>query len=375
MSRTTPLFPEHQSLGAQMVEFAGWNMPIRYGSLIDEHHAVRRAAGIFDVSHMAVVDIHGERSRDFLRYLLANDVAKLKEPGRALYTCMLNEEGGILDDLIAYYFAEDWFRVVFNAGVRDSDIAWAKSHQKAFGVKLKERTDLAMVAVQGPHAIKHLSAVLGRTPASAIAALKPFQAWHEENWAIARTGYTGEDGCEVMLPVDDVVPLWRELLSKGVTPCGLGARDTLRLEAGMNLYGQDMDSSTTPLESALGWTVAWEPGERDFMGRAALEKQRATGASHKLVGLVLDDRSVLRHDQKVLDESGQHVGTVTSGTFGPTVGRPVGFARIRREVSNRCWVEIRGKMFRARIVKPPFVRNGQIQPGVIEDAAPESASQ
>lgn len=367
MSRTTPLFQEHQNLGAQMVEFAGWNMPIRYGSLIEEHHAVRRAAGMFDVSHMCVVDIQGDNCRDFLRYLLANDVAKLKQPGRALYTCMLNEEGGVIDDLIAYYFADDWFRLVVNAGTRDGDVAWLKNHRGRFGVKVKERSDLAILAVQGPRAIEHLNAVLGRTAASAVQELKPFQVWHEENWAIARTGYTGEDGCEVIVPVDDVVPLWRELHNKGVMPCGLGARDTLRLEAGMNLYGQDMDTQTTPLESALGWTVAWDPAERDFIGRAALEAQRSAGVERKLVGLILDDRAVLRHDQVVRDMEGRVIGSVTSGTFGPTVERPIGFARIRKEVNDECQVEIRGKALRARIVKVPFVRQGKVMPGILPD--------
>ncbi|GAB4188268.1 MAG: glycine cleavage system aminomethyltransferase GcvT [Wenzhouxiangellaceae bacterium] len=367
MSRTTPLFPEHQHLGAQMVDFAGWSMPIRYGSLLDEHHAVRQAAGIFDVSHMAVVDVRGAGARDFLRRLLANDVAKLAQTMRAQYTCMLNPQGGIIDDLIVYYFADDAYRLVVNAATRDGDIAWIGQQAADFEVDIKERSDLAMVAVQGPKAIRLLAATLGRNPATAVQELKPFHVWREEHWTIARTGYTGEDGCEILLPQDDVVPLWRELIARGVTPCGLGARDTLRLEAGLNLYGQDMDDSTTPLQSALGWTVAWEPEDRDFIGRQALAEQRSAGVADKLVGLVLDDRAVLRHGQTVTDLDGQPAGVVTSGTFGPTVGKPLGFARIRREVEERCQVEIRGKQYLARIVRPPFVRHGKIQPGILPD--------
>lgn len=370
MSRTTPLFQEHQQLGAQMVEFAGWDMPIRYDSLMDEHHAVRNGAGMFDVSHMAVVDLHGERCRDFLRYLLANDVAKLKQTGRAMYTCMLNEAGGIIDDLIVYYFSDDWYRLVVNAGTRDGDLAWINQHAPNFDVDVKERSDLAILAVQGPDAITHLTSVLSRTAAAAVKELKPFQAWHEDHWAIARTGYTGEDGCEVIVAADDVVPLWRELLNKGVRPCGLGARDTLRLEAGMNLYGQDMDTETTPLESALGWTVAWDPEDRDFIGRSALAQQRAAGTTHKLVGLILDQRSVLRSGQEVQNSDGEVIGTITSGTFGPTVQRPIGFARIRKDVTEECVVNIRGKALKARIVKAPFVRQGKVMPSILgEDDA------
>lgn len=366
MSRTTPLFAVHQELGASMVDFAGWNMPIRYGSLMEEHHAVRQMAGMFDVSHMAVVDLHGERCQDFLRYLLANDVAKLKNHGRALYTCMLNDQGGILDDLIVYFLNDHWYRVVVNAGTRDNDIAWIRQHSQAFGVSVKERTDLAILAVQGPQAMDKLSAVLGRSAVAAIQELKPFQVWHEDDWAIARTGYTGEDGCEIMMAVDEAEPLWRELISQGVTPCGLGARDTLRLEAGLNLYGQDMDESTTPLDSGLGWTVAWEPADRDFIGRAALESQKAGGARTKLVGLILKDRAVLRHEQTVLNNNGEAMGTVTSGTFGPTVGKAIGFARVNRDLGETCQVEIRGKHYAARIVKAPFVRKGKVMPGILD---------
>lgn len=366
MSRTTPLHQEHLELGAQMVEFAGWEMPIRYGSLMDEHHAVRRNAGMFDVSHMAVVDLHGERCQEFLRYLLANDIAKLKQTGRAMYTCMLNPQAGIIDDLIVYYFSDDWYRMVVNAGTRDGDIAWIKQHAGDFGISVTERSDLAILAVQGPQALTQLNAVLSRTAAAAVQELKPFQAWHEDSWAIARTGYTGEDGCEVIVAAEDVVPLWRALIKQGVTPCGLGARDTLRLEAGMNLYGQDMDTSTNPLECALGWTIAWDPADRDFIGRQALSDIRAAGTQQKLVGLILDQRAVLRSGQEVYDADGNVVGKITSGTFSPTVQRPIGFARILKTVTDACQVNIRGKMLPARIVKAPFVRQGKVMPGILE---------
>ena len=357
MGKRTPLYESHLALGARMVDFGGWDMPVHYGSQIEEHHAVRRDAGMFDVSHMAVVDLHGARTRPFLRDLLANDVAKLTSSGAALYTCMLNERGGVIDDLIAYFLAEDRFRLVVNAGTREKDLAWIGSRAAGFGVEVRERGDLAMIAVQGPQARAKAAPLLGAQREAALA-LKPFTATAGDLF-VARTGYTGEDGWEIVVPASRVVEMWDALAARGIAPCGLGARDTLRLEAGMNLYGSDMDEQTTPLESGLTWTVAFTPAERRFVGREALEAQRTAGVPRKLVGLVLEDRGVLRSHQPVITEAG--AGEVTSGTFSPTMQRSIALARVPAAAGERVEVEIRGKRLKAAVVKPPFVRNGEVR--------------
>jgi aminomethyltransferase len=352
------LFKLHQELGARIVDFGGWDMPVQYGSQIGEHHAVRRAAGVFDVSHMCVVDLRGARTRPFLQQLLANDVAKLKVPGKALYSCMLNERGGVLDDLIAYYLGDDFYRVVVNAGTRDKDLAWIRERARAFAVEVSERSDLAMLAVQGPEARAKAAQLLPPADASAALALDTFVGRELGRWFVARTGYTGEDGFEIMMPAADALPAWRKLNSLGVASCGLGARDTLRLEAGMNLYGHDMDESTQPYESNLGWTVALEPRERAFSGRAALEAIVSGGSPRKLVGLLLEDRGVLRSHQSVLTPGGG-AGEITSGTFSPTLERSIAFARVPTATGEQVQVDVRGKLLNARVVKPPFVRNGK----------------
>jgi aminomethyltransferase len=358
MGRRTPLFELHQELGARIVDFGGWDMPVQYTSQISEHHAVRRAAGVFDVSHMCVVDLKGTRVRPFLQHLLANDVAKLKLPGKALYSCMLNEAGGVLDDLIVYFLSESAFRLVVNAGTRDKDLAWIRPIAHEFDVEVTERTDLAMVAIQGPEARAKTTALLSAPGAKAALQLGAFFGAQIDNWFVARTGYTGEDGFEVMLPATDVVRVWRELNAAGVASCGLGARDTLRLEAGMNLYGNDMDESTHPFESGLAWTVAMQPNERRFIGREALEKALAT-PTRQLVGLVLEDRGVLRSHQKVVVPDGRS-GETTSGTFSPTLERSIALARVPVVAAlQQVQVDIRGKLLNARVVKPPFVRLGK----------------
>ncbi|MCO6441947.1 MAG: glycine cleavage system aminomethyltransferase GcvT, partial [Nitrococcus mobilis] len=259
MGQHTPLYGKHCEAGARIVDFAGWDMPIQYGSQIEEHRAVRRDAGMFDVSHMAIVEITGAQAQQCLRHLLANDVAKLKEPGKALYTCLLNEQGGVLDDLIVYYLAEGRYRTVVNAATRDKDLSWIKIQGEPFRVQVEHRDDLAMLAIQGPQAREKALRVLPSELAAAARALAPFTGLEREGVFVSRTGYTGEDGYEIMLPADATPALWEALCEQGVQPCGLGARDTLRLEAGMNLYGQDRDETVTPLESGLAWTVAWEP--------------------------------------------------------------------------------------------------------------------
>jgi len=361
VGRKTPLFELHQELGARIVDFGGWDMPVQYSSQIGEHHAVRRVAGVFDVSHMCPVDLKGTRVRPFLRYLLANDVAKLKLPGKALYSCMLNEAGGVLDDLIVYFLTESWFRLVVNAGTRDKDLAWIRSHSEQFGVEVSERTDLAILAIQGPEARSKTAALLSAS--AAALALNPFFGREIGNWFVARTGYTGEDGFEVMIPAADAVRTWRELNTAGVTSCGLGARDTLRLEAGMNLYGHDMDETTHPFESGLAWTVAMQPADRNFIGRASLEN---ITPARQLIGLLLEDRGVLRDHQRVITPCG--AGEITSGSFSPTLERSIAFARVPAGSGQQVQVDIRGKLLNARVVKPPFVRFGQamIETGVNE---------
>jgi len=365
MQRTpqrTPLYEAHLKANGRMVDFSGWEMPINYGSQIEEHHQVRRDAGMFDVSHMTVVDVSGTGSRAYLSHLLANDVNRLAEPGKALYSCMLNADGGVIDDLIVYFLNEQRFRLVVNAATRVKDLAWLQAQSKAYAVEVKEQPQLAMIAVQGPAAREKALGVLEPGLAQAAANLAAFFATESVDWFVARTGYTGEDGFEITLPATGASSLWQQLLAAGVKPCGLGARDTLRLEAGMNLYGQDMDETVSPLESGLGWTVAMKD-DRDFIGRAALGAQRAAGLQARLVGLVLEDKGILRAGQAVTTTEG--AGITTSGGFSPTLERAIAFARIPVGVATTCTVDVRGKALRARIVKPPFVRQGRACEGIL----------
>jgi aminomethyltransferase len=366
MTRKTVLNDAHRALGAKMVDFGGWDMPIHYGSQLDEHHLVRREAGMFDVSHMTVVDLHGARVREFLRHLLANSVDKLKVPGKALYSCMLDGNGGVIDDLITYYMDESFFRLVVNAATRDKDLAWIQQQAAAFDVEVRERPDFAMVAVQGPQAREKVIGLLSESDRAAAGKLGRFAALEAQSASgmplfLARTGYTGEDGFEIVLPEGDAVAFWNALLEAGVKPAGLGARDTLRLEAGMNLYGQDMDETTTPWEAALAWTVSLD--DRDFVGRAALEAQKAAGTQRQLLGLVMDEKGVLRHGQRVLTAQGE--GEILSGTFSPTLGKAIAFARVPAGDPGDVRVDIRGRAVPVRVVKFPFVREGQAQPGVL----------
>lgn len=356
MGSKTPLYDAHVKAGAKMVDFHGWDMPLNYGSQIEEHHAVRRDVGVFDVSHMTIVDAQGEQAQAFLRYLLANDVAKLKTEGKAQYTSMLNEKGGVIDDLIVYHFNENSYRLVVNSATREKDLGWINSVAEKFTVTISERDDLAMVAVQGPNAAEKLQQVLTAEQFAEIDGMKPFVGRQVGDLFIATTGYTGEKGYEIIVPADAIVGFWDALLDAGVAPCGLGARDTLRLEAGMNLYGQDMDETVTPLEANMGWSVAFEPADRDFIGRQALEQKKAEGHD-KLVGLVMEEKGVLRHGQKVIVEGGE--GLITSGSFSPTLGFSVAMARVPATVGETAEVEMRKKLVTVKVVKPSFVRNGQ----------------
>jgi aminomethyltransferase len=357
--KQTPLYTLHQQANAKLVDFAGWSMPIHYGSQVQEHHTVRQSAGLFDVSHMGVLDITGAQAKDFLRYACANDVNRLKAPGHALYTCLLNAEGGIVDDLIIYWIAEDFYRVVLNASRREADFACFESLACGFDVALTMRPEFCIIAVQGPDAIAAVQSVMGEAWATRIVALKPFQLIVHEDLQIARTGYTGEHGVEMILSAEQAVELWQQLVAYDVKPCGLGARDTLRLEAGLNLYGTDMNDATTPDESNLAWTVSLHDEARDFIGKAAILSQRAQGAGHTLVGLVMDERGMLRNHQTVYVQ-GQPVGEITSGSFAPTLNKAIALARLPVNVVDQALtVDRRGTAMAVRVVKPPFVRFGQ----------------
>lgn len=375
MTQKTVLNDAHRALGAKMVDFGGWDMPISYGSQLDEHHQVRRDAGMFDVSHMTVVDLRGARTRDFLRHLVANSVDKLQKPGKALYTCMLNPQGGVIDDLIVYYLSADLFRLVVNAATRVKDLAWIGRQAAAFDVSVAERPELAMIAVQGPNARERVIGLLSADTAPAVGKLGKFVATEAvmkdgTPLFVARTGYTGEDGFEIVVAEDKAVALWDALLAAGVKPAGLGARDTLRLEAGMNLYGQDMDDTVSPYEAALAWTVSLDAGAdgkpRDFIGRAALEAQTSAGVPRQMIGLVMDEKGVLRHGQTVFTAAGD--GEILSGTFSPTLGKAIAFARVPAGDAvhglGDVRVDIRGKAVPVRVVKFPFVRDGKAQESI-----------
>jgi aminomethyltransferase len=355
--KTTPLNKLHRDAGARMVDFGGWDMPVHYGSQIEEHHAVRRDAGLFDVSHMQVVDVEGRDARAFLRRALANNVDKLKAPGKALYSCMLTEDGRVVDDLITYFFREDSFRIVVNAGTAEKDLEWLRALQSRWNsdVTLAPRRDFAIIAIQGPQAREKFWAAFPEARA-ATEALKPFNAAMAGDMMVARTGYTGEDGFEIVLPAARSPGTWQALVAAGARPCGLGARDTLRLEAGMNLYGQDMDETVSPLDAGLAWTVDLESA-RGFVGEAAL---REHGRRNEFLGLVLlESGGVLRGHQKVVAQGGD--GEITSGSFSPTLAKSIALARLPRGTApgDTVRVQVRDKSLAARVVKIPFVRNGK----------------
>jgi aminomethyltransferase len=357
MGNKTPLYDSHVKANAKIVDFAGWDMPLHYGSQIQEHHQVRQDAGVFDVSHMTIVDFHGKNVAPFLRYLIANNIDRLTD-GKALYTCMLNEQGYVIDDLIVYKINDDFYRLIVNSGTHDKDLAWFTKQAEPFDVSFQERTDLAMLALQGPKVREKIATLFSPEKMQTIAALKPFYAAAIDNYFIARTGYTGEDGFEVILPVSDVADFWQRVVDADIKPCGLGSRDTLRLEAGLNLYGSDMDENVSPLESNLAWTVALEPKERDFIGRAALERQLQEGVKQCLVGLVLEGQGVLRNHQKVVvQDLGE--GEITSGSFSPTLNKGIALARVPTATGPSCFVEMRGKQVPVQVIKPPFVRHGK----------------
>jgi len=383
MPLRTPLYDSHLAAGAKMVDFSGWEMPIHYGSQIEEHHAVRRDAGMFDVSHMCALDLAGPDATRWLRHLLANDVAKLTTPGKALYSCMLDQDAGVIDDLIVYFFTPERYRIVVNAGTAAKDIAWMRGQLEGFKAELivrrringdavaiiaaqgpdaQERRltssdSVAMIAVQGPKARERFWTAFPDSRA-ATEPLGIFQAAEVGNWMVARTGYTGEDGFEITVPADAAPGVWAALLAAGVKPCGLGSRDTLRLEAGMNLYGQDMDEDISPYEAGLKWTVDLKDPARDFIGKSALVGANARRVDVQFAGLLLLDRGVLRAHQKVVTPHGE--GETTSGSFSPSLSQSIALARLPLGIAlgSEVEVEIRDKRLKARVVKPTFVRNG-----------------
>ncbi|MDP3537369.1 MAG: glycine cleavage system aminomethyltransferase GcvT [Azonexus sp.] len=360
MLKKTVLNAAHRAMNARMVDFGGWDMPVNYGSQIEEHNAVRNNCGMFDVSHMCPVDVVGPDCRAFLSRLVANDVAKLQISGKALYAAMLNDAGGVIDDLIIYFLTDTRFRIVVNAGTAEKDLAWmqGKVAEWKMDVTITQRRDgvnnLGIIAVQGPNARTKVWEVLPQTKA-ATEGLKAFFAAEVDQYFIASTGYTGEDGYEIMLPAGEAEALWNALHKAGVAPCGLGARDTLRLEAGMNLYGQDMDETVSPLDAGLAWTVAMKD-DRDFVGKSALT---AAGQQKQFLGLILLDKGVLRGHQQVITKQGN--GEITSGSFSPTLQQSIALARLPLGVAigDEVEVDIRGKLLKAKVVKPVFARNGK----------------
>jgi aminomethyltransferase len=364
--KRTILFETHKKAGAKLVDFGGWEMPVNYGSQIEEHLATRTNCGIFDVSHMAAVDVIGKDAKAFLEKVVANNVNKLKNNGQALYGCLLNEHAGVIDDLIVYRLDPN-YRLVINAATAHTDLEWLAKQAGAFNdiTLIPRRADLknsqnaqGMIAVQGPNALSLIKQAIPELT-SAVNDLKVFHAACIQTSLgeimIARTGYTGEDGAELLIPLENTATAWDLLVNVGAQPAGLGARDTLRLEAGMNLYGQDMNDQTSPLDVGLTWTID-RSTERDFIGRAALEK---TPQQFLFMGLILQDKGVLRAHQIVKSIKGQ--GEITSGTFSPSLQKSIALAKLpmNSEVGDVVQVVIRDKELNAIVVKAPFVRHGK----------------
>lgn len=352
--KQTPLYSCHVAQNAHMVEFGEWQMPMHYGSQIQEHLATRRQVGMFDVSHMVVTDIDGRQAYDFLRNLLSNDIAKIK-PNQALYSCLLHHEGGVLDDLIVYQLADNAYRLITNSTTRDKITLWLNKLAQNFQINVQPYPHYALIAVQGPKAIESVCQQMASGLQVKLNALKPFTALQAEDCFIARTGYTGEPGVEILLPAEAGVALWKKFSSAGVSPCGLGARDTLRQEAGLNLYGQEMDEMTNPYEANLGFTVDLSDPSRNFIGKAAVT---AMQVQSRLVGLVGDKSQIMRRHAKVI-LSDNSEGVVTSGTYSPSLDCAIAFARIPNKSVSQVEVTVRRASVQAQVVKLPFLRQGQ----------------
>jgi len=362
--RHTPLHAAAQRAGGRLVPFAGWEMAVQFAGLVQEHNAVRQHCGVFDISHMGVLRLRGANVKDTLQGLVPSDLHRIG-PGEACYTVLLNEAGGIRDDLIIYDRGPEEVLTVINAACAEADTEWLRGQLEPRGIAISDhKGDGVLLALQGPEAPARLEALVGES----LEGLPRFghrefslvgEGLGGEPAFVARTGYTGEDGFELLLSRDQGMALWDRLLAEGVAPCGLGARDTLRLEAAMHLYGNDMDATTTPLEASLGWLVHLEM-PADFIGRAALERQTAEGVSKRLVGLKLAGRAIARHGYPVLHAGGV-VGEVTSGTWSPTLGEAIALAYVPAALAKpgtELAVEIRGQAQPATVVKRPFYRRG-----------------
>ena len=358
MGLRTPLYDMHLALGAKMVDFNGWDMPLHYGSQVDEHHHVRNECGVFDISHMSIFDIQGDQAQAFLQLLLSNDVALLNTVGDAQHSIMLNEQGGVIDDLMVSR-TDTGYRLVSNAVTRERVQTWLEQHAATFSCSVQWRNDLCLFSIQGPLARERLSSILSASRVNLIQNLQHHHTAQDGDWFISCTGYTGEDGIEIMLPASQAVDFINALVGAGISPIGIGARDTLRLEAGFNLYGFDTNEQVSPLTVNMGHLICWQPETRDFIGRQALQNQLDRGVMEKLVGLVLDERGVLRAGQPVRINN-QTTGVITSGSYSPTLGKAIALARVPVATGDRGEVEIRHKWFPVRVVKPRFVRNGKI---------------
>ncbi len=358
MGLRTPLYEQHLALGAEMSEVNGWELPLHYGSQVEEHCQVRKDCGVFDVSFMTVVDVLGEQAKAYLHYLLANDVELLHGNGSGLYSVMLNEQAGIIDDALIYLMP-DGYRLMFNTGFTDRIIGWMKLNKGIFKVTIKPQQDIAILSIQGPNAVSKLVKLLDQQYVAQLEKLQPLYSCLVGGWFISRTGYTGEDGVEIILPKAEAEHLWLELVGAGIMPIGMRARDTLRLEAGYSLYGQDMNEDISPLSCNMDWTVAWIPEDRNFIGREALDKKRQNGICNKLIGLVSEERGTLHNGQLVRIE-GKEEGVITSTNFSPTLGKCIALARVPVKTGSRAEVEIKGKWYPVRIVSPRFVWHGEI---------------
>lgn len=365
--KRTELYMEHVGLGAKLVEFGGWEMPVQYTGIVAEHHAVRTAAGLFDVCHMGEFAVEGPGALDYLQGLVPNNVAKLVE-GQALYSQICLADGGTIDDLLIYHLAPERYLVVVNAGTMENDWAWfTKHHQGRADVMLANRSSqTGLIALQGPRALDILQTLTDCD-------LSSISYYHSQPGTVAgiactisRTGYTGEDGFELYHPSEHAPALWRALLAAGqhfgLLPAGLGARDTLRLEAGLCLYGHELTEQITPLEADLGWSVRLKKGH-EFIGREALARQKADGVSRTRIGLVIQDRSVARANCPIFHD-GQQVGTLTSGTMSISLGKPIGMGYVPPYLAapgTRLEVEVRGKRVPADVVKMPFYQRPATQ--------------
>ena len=343
-----------------MIDFHGWDMPINYGSQLSEHEQVRNSCGIFDVSHMTILDFKGKDVKEFLRKLLANDINSLNEDFDGLYSALLNESGGILDDLIAYKL-ESGYRLVFNCATRESDISWVVSQVGDMNVSFSERLDLSMIAMQGPDVFEVLSRCFSAETSNELKKKRPFQGLMENGTLVTTTGYTGEKGVEIMIDNEKANSLWQKAIQSGARPVGLAARDTLRLEAGMNLYGFEMDKMISPLECNMAWTVSLKDKERSFIGKEAFELKKKNGDHDLLKGLLFEDRCIVRSNQEIFfDEKKTKKGVVTSGTYSPTLKKSIALARIVHSDKETCLAEVRGKIFTAAIGQPRFIKEGKI---------------